>query len=513
MLKQVPPFRARTSAPLLLSLLLLACTHPKATTQHPPNILYILADDLGYGDLSVYNPEGKIRTPHLDRLAAEGMRFTDAHSPSSVCTPTRYALLTGRYPWRSRLPVGVLRGYSRSLIEPDRLTVPALLHKAGYHTGMVGKWHLGVDWASQPAYASLAQQPLYGIQSEMDPEHIDFAQPPLAGPRQLGFDATYFLPASLDMPPYCYLQNDQLTELPTAHTEGNSLESGYTGPFWRAGLMAPSFDFGQVLPTFTRQAQDFLRRQSSARPFFLYLALAAPHTPWVPSEQYRGQSGAGEYGDFVQMVDAQVGQVLRTLDSLRLSSNTLVIFTSDNGPFWRPAFSERFGHRAAGKLRGMKGDIYEGGHRVPFLVRWPGKVKPGTVSDAPTTLANLLATCADLLGVPFPEESVEDSYSILPVLLGRRPEVPHQPAIVHSASNGFYAIRRGPWKLIEGLGSGGFTEPRVLTPQPGQPTGQLYNLEIDPAESQDLYQKYPEQVQELTTLLNEIRASTQRVKL
>ncbi len=212
-----------------------------------PNIVYILADDLGYGDVSVYNPDGKIRTPNIDKLAAEGMRFTDAHSPSSVCTPTRYALLTGRYPWRSRLPVGVLRGYSRTLIEPDRPTVASLLKASGYQTGVVGKWHLGLDWVVKKGSESLLATAGYGIQDEMKPADIDFDQVPTQGPATAGFDYSYILPASLDMPPYCYLENQQLIEKPTAYTAGNKLESGYTGPFWREGSMAPSFDFYGVL--------------------------------------------------------------------------------------------------------------------------------------------------------------------------------------------------------------------------------------------------------------------------
>ncbi len=508
--------RAQISVALLATGLCTSATLFFSMKQSPlaskPNIVYILADDLGYGDLSVYNSQGKIKTPNLDRLAAQGMRFTDAHSPSSVCTPTRYGLMTGRYPWRSRLPVGVLRGYSRSLIEQDRLTVPAMLKKAGYETGMVGKWHLGVNWVSLPEHKNQEKESLYGITNEMNPEHIDFSKAPTNGPTTLGFDYTFFLPASLDMPPYCYLENDRLTEKPTAYTPGNSLMSGYTGPFWREGKMAPSFDFFQVLPTFIQKATDFLRRQSSQKPFFLYLALAAPHTPWMPTETYRGKSAAGEYGDFVQMVDAEVGKVLHTLDSLGLAENTLVFFTSDNGPFWRPAFTEQFGHAAAGNLRGMKGDAYEGGHRVPFIVRWPGKVKPGSVSEASTTLTNLLATCAEVVNQPIPATQVEDSYSILPVLLGKAQTVPHQPAIVHSASNGYFAIRKGPWKLIAGLGSGGFTEPKVVKPVPGGPSSQLFNLANDPAETRDLYVLHPEKVRELTALLKTIQESKTQIK-
>ncbi len=475
------------------------------TKQQLPNIVYILADDLGYGDVSIYNPAGKIATPNIDKLAMQGMRFTDAHSPSSVCTPTRYALLTGRYPWRSRLPIGVLRGYSRTLIEADRPTVASLLQKNGYQTAVVGKWHLGLDWEVQKGNEALLVTEGYGIKTEMNPDHIAFEQKPTQGPKTAGFDYSYILPASLDMPPYCYLENQKLVELPTAHTAGNKLESGFTGPFWREGKISPSFDFYGVLPTFIDKAIRFLRKQSTAKPFFLYLPLAAPHTPWVPSSNYKDKSKVGEYGDFVQQVDAAVGQVLRTLDSLGLSNNTLVVFTSDNGPYWRPNFVKQFGHAAAGEFRGMKGDAFEGGHRIPFIVRWPGKVKVGTVSNATTTLANLMATCAEIVGAKESVYKTEDSYSILPVLMGKAKQVPNQPAVVHSSSTGYFAIRKGDWKLIEGLGSGGFTEPREVKAKEGGPVGQLYNLAADIAETNDLYQQKPEKVAELRALLAEIK--------
>ena len=489
----------------LLVIMAFKAQKPTEQKNKKPNIIYILADDLGYGDVSAYNTEGAIATPNIDKLAAQGMRFTDAHSPSSVCTPTRYALLTGRYPWRSRLPVGVLRGYSRTLIENNRPTVASLLKSYGYQTAVVGKWHLGLDWVVNKGQENLLNTEEYGIKSEMSPEDIDFAQNPSQGPNTLGFNYSYILPASLDMPPYCYLENQKLTELPTAYTDGNKLESGYTGPFWRAGKKSPSFDFYEVLPTFAHKAEDFLKKQSKSKPFFLYLPLAAPHTPWVPKKGYVGKSKAGEYGDFVQQVDAAVGKVLHILDSMGLSDNTIVIFASDNGPYWRENFVAKYNHKAAGDFRGMKGDAFEGGHRIPFIVRWKGKVKAGTTSDATTTLTNLLATCADILGNKEAQYRVEDSYSILPVLLGKTKHVPNQIAVVHSSSIGFYAIRKGDWKLIEGLGSGGFTEPRKIDPKAGESTGQLYNLTTDKHEDHDVYAKYPEKVNELRALLSEIK--------
>lgn len=476
-----------------------------------PNIVYILADDLGYGDVSIYNPDGKIATPNIDKLAAQGMRFTDAHSPSSVCTPTRYALLTGRYPWRSRLPVGVLRGYSRTLIEDNRLTVASLLKSQGYQTGVVGKWHLGLDWVLKQGKEQLASSEGFGIKSELNPDDIDFTQNPSQGPNTVGFDYSYVLPASLDMPPYCYLENHKLIEQPTAYTQGNKLESGYTGPFWREGKMSPSFDFQGVLPTFVSKATAFLKKQTNRKPFFLYVPLAAPHTPWVPTKDYKGKSKVGEYGDFVQQVDAAVGQLLKTLEESGLSNNTIVIFSSDNGPYWRQNFVEQFNHKAAGQFRGMKGDAFEGGHRIPFIVRWPGKVRANSVSNAPTTLANLLATCREIVGDNTSNQQPEDSYSILPVLLGKTKQVVTQPAIVHSSSIGFFAIRKGDWKLIEGLGSGGFTEPKEIKQKPGESMGQLFNLATDIAESKNLYDQYPDKVKELRELLLQIKSSSARI--
>jgi arylsulfatase A len=476
-----------------------------------PNIVYILADDLGYGDVSVNNPAGKISTPHIDQLAAEGIRFTDAHSPSSVCTPTRYSILTGRYPWRSRLPVGVLRGYSRTLIEENRPTVASLLKKHGYETGVVGKWHLGLDWVPKKEHEGLLSTPGYGIKVDMNPDHVDFSQNPKKGPNSAGFSYSFILPASLDMPPYCYLENHRLTHKLTGYTEGNALNTGYTGPFWRPGRVAEEFDFYDVLPTFIRQATGFIKRQTKTKPFFLYLPLPAPHTPWVPVENYKGKSKAGEYGDFVQQVDAAVGVVLKSLEDAGLKENTLVIFCSDNGPYWRENHIEQFQHRAAGQFRGMKADVFEGGHRVPFIVRWPKRVKPNTVSSATTTLANLMATCQELVGEKQLAFETEDSYSILSVLLGKAKQVKGQPAVVHSSSVGSLAIRKGDWKLIEGRGSGGFTEPQVVAPKAGEPTGQLYNLASDPGETQDLYQQYPERVKELRELLIKIKESKKKL--
>lgn len=466
-----------------------------------PNIVYILADDLGYGDVSAYQANGKIKTPNIDRLAKQGVQFLDAHAPSGVCTPTRYGILTGRSPFRSALPVGVLRGYSRALLDDKHPSVASVLRGVGYRTGVVGKWHLGMNWQVLPGKEPSISWPKDGSPAELDPNIIDFSKPVQQGPNDHGFSYSYVLPASLDMPPYVYLENQKVEELPSAYTKGNKEDVGYAGPFWREGLMAPSFNFQEVLPQFVAKARAFIS-QKEARPFFLYLPLAAPHTPWVPKPDYQASSGAGAYGDFVQQVDAAVGQILDHLDALGLSKHTIVIFTSDNGPYWRPDYIERFQHRSAGPWRGMKGDAYEGGHRVPFLLRWPGVVKPNSQSHASISLSDLMATVADMHGLPL---QTEDSYSLLPILRGDKKQG-HRRPLVFTSSIGYLTIRFENWKLINGLGSGGFTDPKQLPEKAGGPKGQLFDLESDPAERHDLYLQRPDKVAELERLLQEVQA-------
>lgn len=498
-----------------LCYLLIACdsqpiADAPAIADELPNIVYILADDLGYGDVSANNPASKIQTTHIDALAKAGMRFTDAHSPSSVCTPTRYGILTGRYCWRSRLPRGVLRGYGRALMEKDRATVASLLKRKGYQTAVVGKWHLGLDWVIQEGVedfenAEGTHKSEFGIVTEMNPDLIDFTRKPTDGPLQHGFDYSYILPASLDMDPYCFLENDSLVAIPSQHTPGNDLNTGYTEAFWRAGRIAPGFEMDQVLPTFKDKAVAFIQQQTQEQPFFLYLPLAAPHTPWVPTADYKDSAGAGTYGDFVKMVDDQVGAVMKAIADKGFEDNTLVIFTSDNGPFWTPALIEKYEHRSAANLKGMKADAWDGGHRIPYLAKWPGRIAAGSTSDAITTLTHLMATVADITKVDLAADQGPDSHSILPVLLGKTDTIPGQTAIVHHSSRNFFAIRKGDWKLIEKRGSGGFSQPHTLTPQGNEPKGQLYNMKTDISETNNRYNERPEIVQELQDLLNNIR--------
>ncbi|MEO7048071.1 MAG: arylsulfatase [Ferruginibacter sp.] len=507
---------------LALSVLTISChqndreTTPVSKTEMQPNIVYILTDDLGYGDVSIYNPESKIQTPNIDSFALEGMRFTDMHAPSSVCTPSRYGILTGDYCWRSRLPQSVLSGYGRALIEPGTPTVASLLKQNDYNTAVIGKWHLGLDWVVKPGHDSALQIPLNDLEGirmvkDMNPDDIDFTKPPTDGPLQHGFNYSYILPASLDMAPYCYLQNDTLTETLTSSTEGSALnpkssKDYATGPFWRPGPMSPGFDFSNVLPHFTDKAVDYINEQSKAsKPFFLYFAMPAPHTPWLPAKEFIGKSKAGLYGDYVVEVDAMVGRVLKAIKDNGLSSNTIVIFTSDNGPYWRPQFVQQYNHRAAYIFRGMKADAWEGGHRVPFIVRWPDHVKAGTVSNLISTLTNLMATTADIIGGDKIADLSFDSYSLLPALLQKPDSTIVQKTIINESSHGLYAVRKGAWKLIEGGGSGGFSDPVTYQPKPGEAKGQLYDIQTDPSETKNLYLDNPKKVDSLSQLMDSIK--------
>ena len=461
-----------------------------------PNIVIMLADDLGIGDPNCYNRESKISTPHMDRVAREGMRFSDVHSASSVCSPTRYAILTGRYAWRTRMKNGVLRGYSRALIEAGRPTIASLLRDAGYVTAGFGKWHLGFQ-KFDPA------------KSEED-QPVDYARPLRPGPATIGFDEFFGIPASLDMPPYVFVEKEHPIEMPTATIGDSGDTKNARGPFWRGGAIAPSFRHADVLPRITERAVAFLDRQAKSephKPFFLYFALSAPHTPYLPGQSFRGRSGAGDYGDFVSMVDASVGEILAELDRSRLTDQTLVILTSDNGARWTPEEIRQFGHRSNLNNRGQKSDIYEGGHRIPFVVRWPGKVRAGSTSNELGCLVDLMATCAAAAGVPLPANAAEDSFNLLPALRGERHEAPIRDAAVHHSGSGMFAIRSGDWKLVFGLGSGGFTRPAHIDPKPGGAPGQLYNLAKDRQETTNVYAEHPEIVRSLTQKLERIKRS------
>ena len=469
-----------------------------------PNIVYILADDMGYGDLSALNPESGIQTPNMDKIVEEGMYFTDAHSNSAVCTPTRYGIITGRYAWRSRLKEGVLWGYDPPLIEDDRTTVASFLSDNGYRTACIGKWHLGLGWHAKDQKKPIAKYEWDRVFEEGADSNVDFSKQ-VSGPNTLGFDYSYIIPSSLDMTPYLYLENEKATELPTAYTLGKSANKDGRGVFWRAGEVAPNFDFHNVLGHLTAKATNFITEQKTNKePFFLYFPLTAPHTPWLPTDEVNGKSKAGRYGDFVALVDITVGKVLKALEQSGQAENTLIIVTSDNGSNWTEDDKEQFAHRANGKYRGQKADIYEGGHRIPFIARWPGTIKAGSVSDQVMCTTDLLSTLSGIIGKDLPKGAGEDSYNMLPAFT-ESAEKQIRDFTVHHSLNGFFAIRKGPWKLTTSLGSGGFSQPNLIQPEEGQPNATLFNLEKDPQETKNLYAVHPEIIEELLVLLEDAK--------
>ncbi len=451
-----------------------------------PNIVYILADDLGYGDLSCFNEAGKLHTEHLDRMASQGVRFVNAHANAAVCTPTRYGVMTGRYCWRSWLKSGVVGGYTRALLNPDRVTVASFLRDHGYHTACFGKWHLGLDW----------------VQTGENPWDVDFSQPIENGPFDVGFDHYFGISASLDMPPYAYIQDNRVTELP------NAVSRSVDGKgFWRDGAISPDFRHVEVLPTLTRRACEYIRQRAGQDdPFFCYVPLPAPHTPILPTPEFVGTSNTNFYGDFVLQMDWTVGQILQALEDSGQSDNTLVVFTSDNGCSPMADFAElaKVEHNPSYRFRGHKADIYEGGHHVPFIARWPERIEPGMTRQQVICLTDLMATCADVIGETMPDGAGEDSFSILPALTGEAGDDQVRPGTVLHSINGAFAIRRENWKLEMCPGSAGWSYPHPNTDEvKGLPPIQLYDLERDVGETTNVQADHPEIVADLREMLTQ----------
>jgi len=446
---------------------------------------------MGYGDVSCLNEEGKIHTTHIDRLAAEGLICRDAHATSAVCTPSRYSILTGRYNWRSALKRGVTRGYSPPLLEPNRMTVATFLHDQGYATGCVGKWHLGWHWAMQDAAGD--------VDAQHAEELVDFRQPMTKGPTTVGFDYFFGIAASLDMPPYVYVENDQAT------AEPDHICEGFDGKkLLRAGPTAPDFVHEEVLPTLAQKAVAWIEEQAVGdQPFFLYFPLPAPHTPILPTPAFQGKSGTNSYGDFCLQVDDVVGQVMAALDRHGIAEDTIIIFTSDNGVSPNVDFEElgALGHRSSYIFRGHKADIYEGGHRIPYVVRWPATISPSRVSNETVCLIDLLATSAAILDVQLPDDAGEDSVSNLPLWQGNEQNAPLREATVHSSMDGSLSLRKGEWKLEMCAGSGGWSYPAPGADYEGLPPLQLYNLAADIGEQRNVAAEHPAVVEELTELL------------
>lgn len=463
----------------------LACTaiQPIMAENSQPNIILILTDDLGYGDLSTYNPGSKIQTTNLDRMASEGVCFTDAHSSSAVSTPSRYSLLTGRYNWRSTLKEGVLFGYDKPFIKPGRKTIADVLKRGGYTTACIGKWHLGWVWNN----------------IDKGKENIDFTQPITEGPTERGFDYFYGIIGSLDMDPYVYVENNMPTAVPNRTTGNTGLA------FWRKGPTASDFDHEDCLPNFVRRAQNYITEHAQAnQPFFLYLPMPAPHTPILPVKEFQGKSGIGAYGDFVLMVDHLVGEIMQTVKQAGIDENTIIIFTSDNGcsPAADIKSMKQQGHLPNYVYRGNKADLFDGGHRIPCIARWPKGITPHRENQT-ICLTDWMATLAAITHVSLNDSEGEDSYSLLPLLKETNYATPIREAIVHHSINGEFSIRKDDWKLLLSASSGGWSYP---TPEDkealkGLPPVQLYNMGNDPCEQKNLEAQYPEKVKELRDLL------------
>jgi arylsulfatase A-like enzyme len=470
-----------------------------------PNVIVILADDMGYGDVSCLAPQAMTRTPHLDAMARQGMTFTDAHAPASVCTPTRYGLLTGRYAWRGTMKKGVSRQYDPPLIEEGRFTAGKLFRESGYATACIGKWHLGWDWplAGGGRVGDIMKDPDADVSERLAAERrVDFSMPIANGPTTRGFDH-YFGDDVPNYPPYCFIEDDRTVGIPATYKP----DSVYGHP----GLMVAGWRLDAVMPELTRRAMDHIHRMAaSKKPFFLYLSLNSPHVPIAPAASFRGRSRAGAYGDFVEQTDQVVGDVMGALRAAGIEDNTLVIFTSDNGSPEQDGTGmagamgsvKRLGHEPNYPFRGMKTDLWEGGHHVPFFAVWPGMIRAGSRSAATICHTDIIATCAEILGRRPPAGEAEDSYSILPLLREKDPGSYRRPYTIHHSSEGDFAIRQGSWKLITVGHSGGGLVPRKQETVDGVAVDQqLYDLAADPAEQRNLVLLYPEKAAALRKTL------------
>jgi arylsulfatase A len=472
-----------------ITLLLLLSTVVTVEAKRP-NVLIILVDDMGWGDLKPYNSASNIPTPYLDELAQEGMLFTDAHAAGSLCHPSRYGLITGQLPWRT----DTSKWPKQALIGKGQTTLASMFKGQGYRTAMVGKWHLGFD---EDGY----ENPLPG------------------GPIDVGFDSYFGIRASTDIPPYFYIDGDRALVPPIEQIEVNYSGEPWTkiqGAFWRKGGIAPNLQLEDVLPRFTDEAVGVIRnhaRADSETPLFLYLAYPAPHTPWLPSPAFQGRTN-NMYGDFTAMVDHMIGRVLIALEQSGMEEETLVIFSSDNGPVWYDKDTEKFGHDAMGGMRGMKGDAYEGGHRMPFIVRWPGTVDASSASAQTICFTDVLATMAEVVGHDLSAGEGPDSFSFLPALQGNSSENTdaRAPLLLVSAK-GHHSLRIGKWKYIDGVGSGGFSDGFADAYQAkgaaaDAPKVQLYDMEKDPGETTNLAADRSDVVQKMEAELKRLKGET-----
>lgn len=504
----------------MLCLLHISCQNRSDTaTDSLPNIVIILADDMGYGDIGALNLDARTLTPAIDRLIAEGIVFSDAHSSASVCTPSRYGLLTGRYAFRSEHAAYGIWGFDGPVIETGEKTIGSVLQKAGYTTACIGKWHLGLGWETTDGSDTAI------LNNQTGYSNVDYKLGVNDGPNNNGFEYSFVHPASLDIPPYVFLRDHQVVDpeviLTTDFYPTRQVDTDYSwdkkhtdehavywekGVWWRQGEMSRSFKIEDCHSTILAEGVDFIEKQAlenNGKPFFLYLPLTSPHTPWVPTEKFKGKSSVGLYGDFVGEVDDAVDKVKRVLEKYGLDANTLLIFASDNGAYWPQVEIDLHQHDSNQGRRGQKGDIWEGGHRVPLIVSWPAQIEGPKVNQHLVSLTDVFATLAELVQQEVEVGQGGDSFSFLHSLQGDG-ETPIRHSMIHHSSRGMFAVRTQEWKFIDGLGSGGFTEPYIEDPTFAGPQGQLYHIATDSLELENLYLNHPDKVKELREFLRSI---------
>lgn len=479
-----------------------------------PNIIIIYADDMGYGDLNCQNPESKIPTPYLDQLASEGMRFTDAHSSSGICSPSRYALLTGSYHWRRRH--SIVNSFGKPFFNETDITLPQILKTTGYTTACIGKWHLGWNWnfKNKPSYEFKTPKKtrlVYG------PDDIDWEQPIKGGPLDRGFDY-YFGDGTINFPPYVWIENDRVVEKPTALMDPKTIGFKTKEGNWefRPGPKVKDWNPYEVLPTITNKTLSWIETQTSDNPFFLYLALPSPHAPIIPNNAFIGKSNAGGYGDFVVQTDWVVGQVLETIKKQGLENNTLVVFSSDNGPEnYAYVRAQKYNHFSMGDFRGLKRDVWEGGHHVPFIMKWPGKIKANSVSKEVISQIDIMATLAAITKVKLPKNAAPDSYDITSVITSKTYNTPIREATIHNTFENIWGIRQGDWLYINYKSGSRGKAPAFFNALRGykafETPGLLFNMTNDPEQKKNLYDLYPEKIKDLDALLNDYRISQSSV--
>ncbi len=498
-----------------LTLWALLCCAISIQAADKPNILFILADDLGYGDVACYNPDSRIPTPNLDKLASEGMKFTDAHSPSTVCTPTRYSILTGRMAFRTGMRSVFTGVGGPCLIDKERLTLPQMLRDQGYATACFGKWHIGMSFFDQDG-KRIKDGGLKGVQ------RIDYSRTIPDGPVDRGFDqffGTVCCPTTDWI--YAYVDGNRIPVPPTKILDRSKLPQHPYANDCRIGMVAENFNHEEVDLVFLDKSKKFLERHVKNhpdKPFFLYHSMQAVHLPSLAADAFKGKTKAGPHGDFIFEMDYIVGDLLKTLERLGVAENTLVIFASDNGPEVPTVLNMRKTHQHDGARpwRGVKRDQWEGGHRTPFIVRWPGKVKMGTTSHQLTSLTDVMATCAGITGAKLPDDAAEDSYNMLPVLLGEQVDKPVRRFVLQQTMSLAMSIRDGQWKYLDHKGSGGHNynrtgpwgmKPYALADTDPDAPGQLYNLEVDPGETTNLFSQHPETVKRMKAQLEAFKTS------